>query len=98
MLLRLAMEIRWLKRNLPMPLFCHSSPDDKSHLCLVGPFIEKIAPHGDDLLACGLGHGADNGHVLAVVDIDEILDLPVSEALLPAHEAVVDGLLGQVVQ
>ena len=72
-------------------------PDHEGHLGPVGPFVQIIAADTDDVFAVGLGDCAEDGHVLSVVDIDEILDLLVGELALLAHEPVVDGLLREIV-
>lgn len=44
------------------------------------------------------GYGADDGGVLAVVDVDEVQDLLVSETATGGHETIIQGLLGQGVE
>ncbi len=43
-------------------------------------------------------HRTDNCHVLAMVDVDKILDLFVAEAAAHRHEAVIEGLLGKIIE
>ena len=72
--------------------------NDKGDLGQVGALIEIIPANGDDIIPMGLGHGADNGHVLAVIDIDEILNLFLAEPLIMTHEPVIERLFGQIVK
>ena len=69
--------------------------DDKGNFRPVGLFIKVVSSNCNNVFAVGLGYGPDNGHVLAVIDVDEVLDLSVGETHLTAHEPVIDGLTGQ---
>ena len=81
-----------------MPLFCHLSSHDEGDFRTVGFRVEIITAHGDDVFAVGCRQRGDDGHFVAVVDVDEVFDLLVRNPRHVAHEAVVDRLLRQVVE
>jgi hypothetical protein len=54
-----------------LPVVAH----DEGDLRHVRLLVEVVAADGDDVLAVRLGHRADDRHVGAVVDEDEVLDL-----------------------
>jgi len=43
--------------------------------------IEIVIADGDDVLAVGFRHDSDDAHLVAMIDIDEILDLRLSPVL-----------------
>ena len=72
---RLAMAVRVLSRNAADAAVLPLVADDEGHLRPVRLRIEVVAADGDDVFAAGGGQGADDGHFVAVVDVDEVLHL-----------------------
>jgi len=70
-------------------------PHHEGHLCAVGARLQVVGAQGDNLLAVGLWDGAHDGHLGAVVDEGELLDLLAGDGRDRLHEAIVDGILGQ---
>ena len=60
--------------------------------------VDEVLGDGDDLTLAGAGHDADDGEVLVVVDVGEVLHVALGEDLGVGEEAAVDGAGGEGVE